>query len=139
MDDRTSQMVALAQGGMKYREIGERFGLSVERIGRILRPILGRKTIYDHLSEREIKALLRMTKAGIHPAEIGRRIGRHSTNVIYHCKKRGVPPSLLHADKTARDKAIRLVKKGKTYTQAAAATGLTRNAVAGAVFRANRG
>jgi IS30 family transposase len=78
-----------------------------------------------------------MLKSGDYSyAEIARQIGCDDQTITRFAVKRGIyrppaynPPSVLR-------KAVALVRAGKSFSQAAASVGATRNAVAGAVWRA---
>jgi DNA-binding CsgD family transcriptional regulator len=108
------------------RQVGHRLGLPPRCAP--IRPI----------TRQELATIATLNAVGCCDAEIARQLGRNITTVREHRSALGLPAVDETFTAEQRTKAVRLVASGKTYGQAARATGMTREAVAGAVHRAKK-
>lgn len=138
---RNADIVALAAaGGLSYRSIGLRCNVSRARVGQIVLAALGRRfgLKAPPLDAEERAQIADMAGRGLCMAEIGRTLGRSPHTVRRALLAAGINPGnqMDVFGKAARARAIDLVRQGYTFSEAAHATGMTRNAVAGACRRA---
>lgn len=139
-------MVEMAQSGMKYADIGKVFGVTSSRIGQVVRPILGKRVSGNRvgdLSDTTIKRILEMARGCATRVEIRSATGVTYDTVRRVCERHGVEPRREFgyqriSTPAIRARAIAMVRKGRTYKQAATALGVTRGIVAGAVSRARK-
>lgn len=111
MDKRARAMAVAYGSGLSLSDVGAQFGLTGSRVGQILRAAgVARRVGGDKIGAKQ-RALAR-----------ARGIARTA-----HLKGKTLVPEL--------DEAVKLVREGATYSEAAAALGITRNQVAGICHR----
>lgn len=137
MSERNAQIIALARAGeMTYREIGRKFGISHERVGQIVRPVIGVKSRW--LTHAEHISIIDAAQRGLCTRQIGRAVGRSNNAVKKVLDRAGINringKDVFGAE--ARARAVDFVRFGASYQEAADCCGMTKNAVIGACYRA---
>lgn len=144
MSDRDARIVAMARAGMKLREIAAEVGLTRARCGQIVSSSLGPRSRPRPFTAAEDATLAELAALGWTTGQIVRALDRSWSGVSARCLKLGLrlapDPETVASRGRAKQRraAVRRVSRGATFNAAAAATGLTRNAVAGASWRAKR-
>jgi predicted transcriptional regulator len=120
--------------GISYSDLARRLGCNKMTVAYHAKRV-GLPPRYKATSPHrpQIKA---MNAAGLCDSEIARQLGLCASTVSYIRSKMGLPVRPTFTDiKDHVLAALQLVQNGATYGEAAHALGITRNAVAGAVWR----
>lgn len=127
---------ALRNGyGESYTTIAKKFGVTASRVGQIARQEgIIRGETPERVDGLEELRILQMNRLGIHAAEISRQMGRRQSTIARVLRSNGRPTSMF-SDAEVLTQAIKLVRSGATYAEAARTLGISRNQVAGAVYR----
>lgn len=141
---RDARIIALAKRGGTYAEIALEMGISKQRVSQVCRPVLGRRRkAYVPLAEKDKEAINDMARRGLSVRGIATHLNRPRDTIRGYCNRAGIATvhgqhhNAQYSD-AARARAVGLVASGSTYSQAALTTGMTRNAVAGAVNRSGK-
>ena len=137
MSDRNLDIARRVREGQSRSEVAEIYGISRKTVGDICRQ-QGVRT--NRITAEKVREVVRLRGNGLGTKAIAERMEISASQVYRVLKKRGMqgPPVNRAYETPARKRAVALVAKGKSYKQVAKATGLTRNVVAGLVWRAKR-
>ena len=136
--ERNAEIVALVRAGERQSDVARRYGITRSRVWalcvRVGLPTRPRRVITKEMRERMIE----LTKNGLGLSHVASALDVANGSVLRALDAVGMAPVRTHDvfGDDARSKAVRLVKAGLTFMEAAEETGMTRNAVAGACRRA---
>lgn len=138
MNKRNRIIVQRIDAGESWKRVAQEYGLSRSRLGQILLKYRGQVGAEpDPLTAEEKMWVVLLAADGVCVKQIVRLIGRHKTSVQRALKENNVQArsgvDLVGSSK--RSQAVELVRKGYSYGEVAEMIGVTRNVVAGAVYR----
>lgn len=130
-------IIARAKAGDPYAEIARSLGVSRQYVNYVAIPHVGRRqrsaVRLDSIDQRRVVAAYQ--DAGQSTIEIAAEFGCCHSAISKYLRRAGVKLRTRTNPTRLRNAVLRRVKNGQTYSEVAAALGITRNKVAGLVHR----